>query len=72
MPANIFTYTVVTTKGKAVQIMIGMTIHTDLALGEGDLSLLTWTLDGPTAPASFFAFLLRAFAANMQESLELK
>ena len=52
-----------------VHIITGMPIHTDLALGEGDLSLLTWSLDGATAPASSFAFLLPAFAANVQVSL---
>ena len=51
--------------------MIGMPIHTDLALGEGDLSLITWSLDRATAPTSSFAFLPRAFAVNMKASLQV-
>ena len=50
-------------EGSAYIIIGIMPIHTDLALGEGDLSLLTWILDRATAPASSFAFLPRAFPA---------
>ena len=50
-------------------IIIHTVIQTDLGIWDGVVSLLTGDLDGATAPASFFASLPGAFAANMQESL---